>query len=108
MKLLRLGTAGYHPNERRQTACFMLPEEGIVLDAGTGFFRVRQHLATPTLDKADYVVLEGLTVRQANRAGIRVSLSNHVTIRSCQVLNNTRWGIFTDYSDDLLLEGVLG
>lgn len=50
MKLLLLGTGGYHPSERRQTACLMLPEAGIVLDAGTGFFRVRRHLATPTLD----------------------------------------------------------
>jgi len=50
MQLLLLGTAGYHPNERRQTACLMLPEAGIVLDAGTGFFRVREHLQTPTLD----------------------------------------------------------
>ena len=45
-----LGTSGYHPSEQRQTACLMLPEAGIVLDAGTGFFRVREHLATPTLD----------------------------------------------------------
>jgi ribonuclease BN (tRNA processing enzyme) len=50
MKLLLLGTAGYHPSESRQTACLMLPEAGMVLDAGTGFFRVRQHLRTPTLD----------------------------------------------------------
>jgi ribonuclease Z len=50
MQLLLLGTSGYHPSERRQTACLMLPEAGIVLDAGTGFFRVRQHLKTPTLD----------------------------------------------------------
>ena len=50
MKLLLLGTAGYHPSETRHTACLMLPEAGIVLDAGTGFFRVRQHLQTPTLD----------------------------------------------------------
>src|SRR5947207_3968438 len=50
MKLLLLGTSGYHPSEQRQTACLMLPEAGIVLDAGTGFFRVRQHLATATLD----------------------------------------------------------
>src|SRR5262249_39649886 len=50
MKLLLLGTSGYHPNERRHTACLMLPAEGIVLDAGTGFFRVREHLATNTLD----------------------------------------------------------
>jgi ribonuclease BN (tRNA processing enzyme) len=50
MKLLLLGTAGYHPNDQRQTTCLMLPEAGIVLDAGTGLFRVREHLATPTLD----------------------------------------------------------
>ena len=50
MKLLLLGTGGYHPNQRRHTACLMLPEAGIVLDAGTGFFRVRQHVATPSLD----------------------------------------------------------
>jgi ribonuclease BN (tRNA processing enzyme) len=50
MKLLLLGTSGYHPTERRQTACLMLPDAGIVLDAGTGFFRVREHLVGPTLD----------------------------------------------------------
>lgn len=50
MKLLLLGTTGYHPNNRRQTACLMLPEIGVVLDAGTAMYRVRQHLVTPTLD----------------------------------------------------------
>lgn len=50
MKLHLLGTGGYHPCEQRHTACFMLPEAGIVLDAGTGFFRVRDRVCTPTLD----------------------------------------------------------
>lgn len=50
MRLLLLGTTGYHPNEQRHTACLMLPEAGIVLDAGTGMFRVREHLATRELD----------------------------------------------------------
>ncbi len=50
MKLLLLGTTGYHPNDRRQTACLMLPELGIVLDAGSAMYRVREHLATDTLD----------------------------------------------------------
>jgi ribonuclease Z len=50
MKLVLLGTAGYHPSERRHTACLMLPELGIVLDAGTGMFRLRDRLATDTLD----------------------------------------------------------
>ncbi len=50
MKLILLGTAGYHPNDTRQTACLMLPEIGVVLDAGTAFYRVRDHLATRRLD----------------------------------------------------------
>ncbi|MGY8768515.1 MAG: MBL fold metallo-hydrolase [Pirellulales bacterium] len=50
MKIHFLGTTGYHPNEHRHTACFMLPELGLVLDAGTGMFRVREHLQTDTLD----------------------------------------------------------
>ena len=50
MKLLLLGTTGYHPNDRRQTACLMLPELGVVLDAGSAMYRVREHLTTDTLD----------------------------------------------------------
>ncbi len=49
MELLFLGTAGYHPNEHRHTNCIFLPDAGIVLDAGTGFFRVREHLRSQTL-----------------------------------------------------------
>ena len=50
MKLVFLGTAGYHPSETRHTSCLMLPEVGVVLDAGSGMFRVRDLLATKTLD----------------------------------------------------------
>ncbi|NIL96254.1 MAG: MBL fold metallo-hydrolase [Planctomycetales bacterium] len=50
MKLLCLGTSGYYPNQRRHTACFMIPELGIVLDAGTGMFRLPEHLVTEELD----------------------------------------------------------
>jgi ribonuclease Z len=50
MKIVLLGTAGYHPSETRHTACVMLPELGIVLDAGTSMFRVRDRLITEDLD----------------------------------------------------------
>lgn len=50
MRLVLLGTTGYHPNDLRHTACLMLPELGVALDAGTGFYRVRDYLQTPTLD----------------------------------------------------------
>lgn len=46
MRVVFLGTGGYHPNERRHTACVMLPEIGVIFDAGTSFFRVPQHLET--------------------------------------------------------------
>ena len=50
MQLHLLGTTGYHPSDARQTACLMLPEIGLVLDAGTAMYRVRELLETPTLD----------------------------------------------------------
>ncbi len=49
MQLHFLGTTGYHPNRLRDTACFMIPEHGIILDAGTGIFRARDLIQTPTL-----------------------------------------------------------
>ena len=50
VKLHFLGTTGYHPNNRRHTACLMLPEMGVIFDAGTGMFRVRDLIQTKTLD----------------------------------------------------------
>jgi ribonuclease BN (tRNA processing enzyme) len=50
MKLVLLGTTGYHPNERRHTPAMVLPEVGIVLDAGTAMFRLRSYVATDWLD----------------------------------------------------------
>ncbi len=50
MKLLLLGTTGYHPNDRRHTACLMIPELGVVFDAGTAMYRVSDYLTTDTLD----------------------------------------------------------
>jgi ribonuclease BN (tRNA processing enzyme) len=49
MRVEFLGTGGYHPNETRHTTCVMLPELGVVFDAGTGFFRVPERVCTPDL-----------------------------------------------------------
>jgi len=50
MKLVLLGTGGYFPTAKRQTACLMLPEVGVVLDAGTGMYRLGRNLQTRRLD----------------------------------------------------------
>lgn len=43
MKLHCLGTAGYHPSATRHTSCYFIPEANLMLDAGSGLFRI-QHL----------------------------------------------------------------
>ncbi len=40
MQIHCLGTTGYHPSPSRHTACYYLPDVGLVLDAGTGLFRL--------------------------------------------------------------------
>ena len=50
MKIVFLGTAGYHPNEHRQTTSVMIPEAGIVFDAGTSLFRLPAYLQTDSID----------------------------------------------------------
>lgn len=49
MKLHCLGTAGYHPSETRHTSCYALPECDLVLDAGSGFFRLAPLITRPDL-----------------------------------------------------------
>jgi len=50
MKLLLLGTTGYHPSDTRHTMCLLLPECGVMLDAGTAVYRVPRFLKTDELD----------------------------------------------------------
>lgn len=73
-------------------------------------------VVTVTTDRSDnrdtiyvcsssYIVLEGLRSFYANRAAMRVSQSDHIAARNCTFGNNAVWGIFTDFSYDLLVEG---
>ncbi|TWT46424.1 MBL fold metallo-hydrolase [Botrimarina hoheduenensis] len=50
MRIELLGSGGFHPNERRHTLCVLLPELGVMLDAGTAAFRVHDRIATSELD----------------------------------------------------------
>jgi ribonuclease Z len=88
MKIILLGTTGYHPNDRRHTPCMVLPECGVMLDAGTATYRASRYLQTHEVDiflthaHLDHVV--GLTylfdvVRDYPLARIRVhALAEHL------------------------------
>jgi ribonuclease Z len=91
MELLILGAGGFHPNEHRHTACSMIPDWGVVLDAGSGAFRVRSQLRTQSLDvllshtHLDHVV--GLSFlfdlfgdQTAERLTVHVSKSKHTVL----------------------------
>lgn len=56
------------------------------------------------IDQADYVTVEGLVIQHADRAGMRISQSHHVTVRNMTFADNGRWGLFTDFSDYTLVE----
>ena len=56
------------------------------------------------IENADYVIIQNLEIKNAYRAGIRVSESDHVTIRDVESHDNGNWGIFTGFSNYLLIE----
>jgi parallel beta-helix repeat protein len=69
----------------------------------------------PTTDRGDnrdtifitfssFVVVDGLRSFNANRAALRVDQSPRITVRNCVFGQNATWGIFTDFSNDLLIE----
>lgn len=56
------------------------------------------------LEGASYITIEGFLVQNMPRAGIRSVQNNHVIIRNNITADNNTWGIFTSFSDDLLIE----
>ena len=56
------------------------------------------------VQNASYIVIEGFTVTGAKRAGISALDCDHITVRNNRADSNTRWGIFSSFCDDLLIE----
>ncbi|HKA90301.1 MAG TPA: right-handed parallel beta-helix repeat-containing protein [Haliangiales bacterium] len=56
-------------------------------------------------NEIQYIVIDGFIVNGRARAGIRAARCRHVTIRNNKTDANGRWGIFTGFCDDLLIEG---
>ena len=52
---------------------------------------------------SSYIVIDGLRSFNANRAAVRIDNSPNVTVQNGVYGNNAEWGIFTDFSDHLLI-----
>lgn len=57
------------------------------------------------IEKADWIEIHGFNVINQPRAGIRIVLSDFVTINKNICTNDYKWGIFTGFTDDILIEG---
>lgn len=57
------------------------------------------------IDGAAWVRIEGFQVSGATRTGIAALDCNHITVRGNHVDLNGKWGIFSAFCDDLVIEG---
>jgi parallel beta-helix repeat protein len=53
---------------------------------------------------SSYITIDGLRSFNANRAAVRIDNSPNITVQNGVFGNNATWGIFTDFSDHLLLQ----
>jgi hypothetical protein len=53
---------------------------------------------------SSFIIVDGLKSFNANRAAMRIDASNNITVRNITFGNNAVWGIFTDFSDDAIVE----
>ncbi len=56
------------------------------------------------VESADYIIIDGFMVNDQPRNGIRLALSDHCIVRNCHCDNNFERGIFTGFTDDILIE----
>ncbi|MEP6794216.1 MAG: right-handed parallel beta-helix repeat-containing protein [Saprospiraceae bacterium] len=56
------------------------------------------------VEEADYIEIKGVRVINQPRNGIRLVFANHCIVRNTYCDNNQKRGIFTGFTDDLLLE----
>jgi hypothetical protein len=57
------------------------------------------------IENADYVEVHGFNVINQPRAGIRIVVSDFIKIKHNICSENYKWGIFTGFTDDILIEG---
>ena len=80
----------------------------IAFVAESGVNITQRNAVTPdgiNLEGADYVTIDGFTVNDMPRTGIRSVLNHDVIIRNNHADHNFKWGILTGFSDDILIEG---
>jgi hypothetical protein len=56
------------------------------------------------IENASYIVIDGFTVTGGTRSGISAITSDHITVRNSRIDQNAKWGVFSAFTDELLVE----
>ncbi|MFZ1687455.1 MAG: right-handed parallel beta-helix repeat-containing protein [Flavobacteriales bacterium] len=56
------------------------------------------------VEGVNWIVIEGFTVNDMPRTGIRTALTDHVTIRYNRCDSNFKWGILTGFAEHVIIE----
>ncbi len=59
---------------------------------------------TIVIRNSRHFIIDGLSSRQAPRAAVAILYGDHVTVRHGRFHDNRRWGIFTSFADDVVIE----
>ncbi len=77
-----------------------LAEEGVVITSPCGY----NDLDGINVENVSWVVVEGFTVNNMPRTGIRNVVSDHVTIRYNSCNSNYKWGILCGFAEHTIIE----
>ncbi|HEY3351608.1 MAG TPA: right-handed parallel beta-helix repeat-containing protein, partial [Polyangia bacterium] len=95
------GYAGFDLDGRSGTQAAPITFHG---EAGAAITSDNARTDGINVENASWIVIEGFTVNNRTRAGIRGAVCQHVTFRHNTTDSNGVWGIFTGHCDDLLIE----
>ncbi len=56
------------------------------------------------ISDCEHLIVDGFRSFNGNRAGLRVQGGHHVSVRNCVFGDNATWGLFTGFSEHLLVE----
>src|SRR5215471_13908343 len=100
--IVHAGTyAGFQIGARgTETARIAFSGDGTVLIDGT----ITSDQDAIHIENASWIEVSGFTVVGATRAGVSAITSDHIFVRSNKIDHNGKWGVFSGFCDNFLVE----
>lgn len=89
-----------HSGTANAPIVFLATGPGVVINVACSY----NDLDGINVEGVEWVVVEGFTVNDMPRTGIRTALSDHITIRNNSCHSNYKWGILTGFAEHVIVE----